>query len=202
MMRTCSKCGKTKEINEAYRSVRKSGKNIGQIVITAERKDCKCQYCKTYYSKNKEKKKIWSAERYQRLKDAVFSAYGGYRCACCGETEPLFLTIDHIENNGSEHRKEIFENSDQKTGDYRQMTGVRTYRWLENNNFPAGYQILCANCNQGKFRNGGICPHKCSEGSTTIPKGSTPQVIGGGSAKPLQKQGDDIVCSIRKRIAA
>lgn len=34
-----------------------------------------------------------------RCRDQVFSAYGGYRCNCCNETEPMFLSIDHIENN-------------------------------------------------------------------------------------------------------
>jgi hypothetical protein len=123
---------------------------------------------KAYYSANKDKKKVWFTERYKRLKDTVFNAYGGYKCACCGETEPLFLTIDHIDSDGSKHRREITpEGHDYR--DYRSSTGYKTYRWLENNNFPAGFQVLCSNCNHGRHRNGGVCPHKRSEGSTTIP---------------------------------
>ena len=33
------------------------------------------------------------------------------------------------------------------------------YIWLKNNNFPEGFQVLCFNCNCGKARNKGICPH-------------------------------------------
>jgi len=32
--------------------------------------------------------------------------------------------------------------------------------WLTDNDYPEGFQILCWNCNMGKARNGGICPHK------------------------------------------
>ena len=28
----------------------------------------------------------------------------GRACSCCGETEPAFLTIDHVNNDGAEHR--------------------------------------------------------------------------------------------------
>ena len=38
-------------------------------------------------------------------KEQVYEAYGGYKCACCGETEPMFLSIDHIDNNGAEERR-------------------------------------------------------------------------------------------------
>src|SRR3972149_2266120 len=33
----------------------------------------------------------------------VLDAYG-WRCECCGEQEPMFLTIDHIEGGGNIHR--------------------------------------------------------------------------------------------------
>lgn len=85
-----------------------------------------------------------------RLKTEVFAAYGGPVCACCGETEPRFLTIDHIDNNGAAQRKEL---------GYHGM-GSQFHRWLKKNGFPPGYQILCMNCNFGKSRNGGACPHK------------------------------------------
>ncbi len=79
------------------------------------------------------------------LKDKVFAAYGGYVCTCCGEVEKNFLQIDHIENNGAEHRKEI---------------GTSLYKWLKKNGFPPGFQVLCANCNWGKRQCGGTCPHR------------------------------------------
>jgi hypothetical protein len=71
---------------------------------------------------------------------------GSNKCACCGEAQFEFLTIDHIAGGGSKHRKEI-----------------RTYiiRHLIRNNFPPGYRILCFNCNcaKGFF---GYCPHEKS----------------------------------------
>lgn len=73
--------------------------------------------------------------------------YGG-RCACpkCPDPECsfVFLCIDHVDNNGAEHRKEI---------------GSGIYEWLRKNNYPDGFQVLCYNCNMGKSINGGVCPH-------------------------------------------
>ena len=93
--------------------------------------------------KNAERERI----RYAKQRQVVIDAYGNI-CSCCGESELLFLEIDHIENNGKEHRKQI-------------GTGAKTLVcWLIQNKFPDGFQILCSNCNQGKKRNGGTCPHK------------------------------------------
>ena len=83
-------------------------------------------------------------------RDQVFAAYGGYKCACCGESERLFLSIDHIDNNGAEERK---------SGLYS-GSGYAFYRWLRKSGFPPGYQVLCMNCNMGKHKNGGVCPHQ------------------------------------------
>ena len=85
--------------------------------------------------------------RRKKTADRVFEGYGGYVCACCGETGRLFLSIDHVNNDGAQHRKTV-GNSDQ------------FYLWLLRNNFPDGFQVLCMNCNWGKNRNGGVCPHR------------------------------------------
>lgn len=58
-----------------------------------------------------------------------------------------FLTIDHINGNGKEHRRRIGTGS------------AVLYYWLIRNNFPPGFQVLCFNCNQAKAWNRGICPH-------------------------------------------
>jgi len=97
------------------------------------------------------KKDRVSCHRRQK-RDIVFNAYGGKKCNCCGEEEVLFLTIDHINNNGAKHRKEIC-----KSG---KASGTAIHLWLIKNNFPKGFQVLCANCRLGKHLNGGICPHK------------------------------------------
>lgn len=65
----------------------------------------------------------------------------------------MFLAIDHIHNDGNKMRRQ-------------HGTGMQLYRWLLKHRFPKGFQILCMNCNFGKARNGGVCPHK--EGATTV----------------------------------
>lgn len=84
------------------------------------------------------------------LRAKVLEAYGGPVCACCGETEVMFLTIDHINNDG---------NIERKSGLYA-GSGYGFYQWLRKNNYPKGYQVLCMNCNVGKHKNGGVCPHQ------------------------------------------
>lgn len=83
----------------------------------------------------------------QSLKKKVITHYGG-KCACCGEENISFLTIDHINGKGSSHRRQIGGG------------GTVIYRWLNKNHYPKEYQVLCFNCNCGRHINGGICPHK------------------------------------------
>lgn len=102
----------------------------------------------------------YQRQRNAKLRKEVYAAYGGYICACCGETEPLFLSIDHINNDGYVRRKG------------GEPVGVGLWQKLKNEGYPPGYQVLCMNCNHGKSRNGGVCPHhKVKEGSTAIPGG-------------------------------
>ena len=83
----------------------------------------------------------------EKLRAKMIDAYG-QKCTCCGENEVLFLELDHINNDGAEDRK--------KNG-----TGVKLLLRLEKRGWPKkDYQLLCSNCNQGKRRNNGICPHK------------------------------------------
>lgn len=86
------------------------------------------------------------AHRKMRLK--ALQAYGGEtpQCACCGEETPIFLALDHINGGGHAQRKE--------TG------GGGFWAWLRRHNYPAGFRILCHNCNFGRQLNGGTCPHQ------------------------------------------
>jgi hypothetical protein len=89
-----------------------------------------------------------NTERRDKVRDTVYKAYGGYICECCGETERAFLSIDHVNNDGAEHRRT-----------HRLQTGEQMHRWLIRNGFPDGFQVLCMNCNWGKRNNNGACPH-------------------------------------------
>ena len=105
-------------------------------------------------------KSAWSKKHRQKLWKQVFGHYGE-KCACCGEAEPLFLTIDHVNNDGAAHRRSM--------PDGRYSTGERMYRWLRDNGFPYGFQTLCMNCNLGKQRNGGVCPHQRIDRLPAVP---------------------------------
>ena len=61
--------------------------------------------------------------------------WGNPICNNCGEQDVDVLCIDHINNNGSEHRKTY-------TGNLS--------RWLRDNKYPTGFQVLCWNCNHKK----------------------------------------------------
>lgn len=87
----------------------------------------------------------------QRTKREIIDTYGGV-CACCGEENIGFLTIDHVNNDGAEHRREIGNRG-----------GNAFYLWLRKNDYPDGFQVLCWNCNCGRQYNGGACPHTQEE---------------------------------------
>ena len=101
-----------------------------------------------YYKDNREACVKRHKEYELTIKNQVFEKYGGYKCTCCGETEKVFLTIDHIHGGGTKHRK------------LNHGGGKFTYRYLIKHNFPEGYRVLCFNCNSGRALNGGTCPHE------------------------------------------
>lgn len=82
-----------------------------------------------------------------KLRRQVLDAYGAH-CVCCGESEYHFLSIDHKNGNGNQHRLSI--------GGSKKANIVS---WLIRNKFPEGFQILCHNCNMAKGCYG-VCPHE------------------------------------------
>lgn len=186
-MKTCNECGETKAVGEFYFH---NSRRVARCKSCYQRKTK--QWCEEH--KTPERVALWEENRRAakaRVKDAVFGAYGGYVCNCCGETERAFLTIDHIFNDGAEWRKANLGS--------RLATGWQTYRWLFQHGFPAGFQVLCMNCNFGKRINGGTCPHsvRCND----YP------LVGVGSSDPKRSapdtsSGEDIVSSTVKAVAA
>ncbi|HEY1646272.1 MAG TPA: hypothetical protein VGF75_08015 [Candidatus Saccharimonadales bacterium] len=85
-------------------------------------------------------------KRYRtKLKLDVLNAFNR-ECDCCGETNPHFLTLDHVQNDGNIHRQEL--------NNYQCMAEARK------EGFPKEkYQLLCMNCNFAKGHYG-ECPHK------------------------------------------
>lgn len=69
-------------------------------------------------------------------------------CACCREGRFEFLSIDHVDGGGSQHRREVGYG--------------RLYEWLRDNGYPPGFRVLCHNCNQA-YGMYGYCPHQSPE---------------------------------------
>lgn len=91
-----------------------------------------------------------ASRQHAELKRIIFEHYGG-RCVCCGELEPMFLSVDHINNDGAEDRR---KDNTGGSNFYR-----RIVKGIKSGNAPTDLQLLCRNCNWGKHVNGGICPH-------------------------------------------
>lgn len=100
----------------------------------------------------KEQRKRHAQAHNRRLKREALEYYGGALCKCCGETELLMLSLDHIASDGAAHRKAL-------TGKTRTMP-QQSYIWAKKNGWPPIYQVMCFNCNWARHWNNGICPHQ------------------------------------------
>lgn len=99
-----------------------------------------------YYSRTKVQHLVIMRRMRNKLWNLYLNRYGKI-CACCGESDKRFLTIEHLKGGGSAHRKAYPGGAD------------RIIRQLRKAGWPEGYATLCMNCNFGKWRNGGTCPH-------------------------------------------
>lgn len=109
-----------------------------------------CRYCggqmgsepgKTHAACLADRRDRWASYR-QRVLDAY-----GAKCSCCGEATPAFLTIDHTRGDGRQHRASLGKGSN------------RVMLEIIAEGFPPTYRVLCYNCNSGRERAGGFCPH-------------------------------------------
>lgn len=149
-------CGRCREHKELYEFSRNSALPRG---VYAYCKECRLAYDKEYLRLNKVRirRTLWSLRR--KYRQIVFEHYSGTppRCQCpaCPNQviDPIFLDVDHINGLSTEEREHVKIHGRRKRG------GMQMWRWLIENNFPSGFQILCSCCNQAKNRNHGICPH-------------------------------------------
>lgn len=80
-----------------------------------------------------------------KLRLEIIGAYGA-KCQCCGETNVMFLTLDHIYNDGNLERQTL--------------ACHQIYAKLRREGFPKeNHQLLCFNCNMAKAIYS-KCPHK------------------------------------------
>lgn len=120
-------------------------RKIDRVAKLAKRRTCRLA--------NRDLTNARSRQLAQEIRAVVMREYGG-KCTCCGETILAFLTIDHVNNNGAEHRRQL--------GKPRNYGGITFYRWLRAQGYPKlGYQVLCFNCNCAKqYSPERTCPHK------------------------------------------
>lgn len=113
---------------------------------------------RNYYNQHKEqiskRSKLWHQANRGRvlvrrreldrlLKYEVLTRYSMRdfpQCTICGISDIDVLNIDHIENGGRKHGESISGGA----------LGQNLYRWLKRNDYPRGFQSLCANCNLKK----------------------------------------------------
>lgn len=99
----------------------------------------------TYCGACKKKHRAIEKSVVKGLRKKAIEFLGG-KCACCGESSYLFLTIDHINRDGHKERKQ----TNQKRSWYRKiLKGERE-----------DLRVLCFNCNCGRELNEGVCPHE------------------------------------------
>lgn len=110
----------------------------------------RCSRC--IESNNLAKTGAAGSARRRKVKEGVFTHYGG-KCTCCGESQMQFLSLDHVNNDGAQHRRSL---GTMVSG------GVSFYYWVRKNGYPSYLQILCFNCNHAKALFG-QCPHKAVE---------------------------------------
>jgi hypothetical protein len=108
-------------------------------------------------SKKADAEKIKKRQKNYDLRFEALIAYAGGKnppecmCECgCKENRPLILDIDHVNNDGPEHRRYLCEGAG----------GNNLYRKLKklgwpNKEYPL--RVLCIKCNVGRQRNGGQC---------------------------------------------
>lgn len=130
-----------------YRWLKKNGYPTGFQVLCMN-----CNGSRGYYGYCSHRRREAANDRFDKdrtksfaRKRAVFDRYGGSACACCNEQTFEFLCLDHVNGNGAEHRREI-------------GAGVSMISWVAINGYPAGFQVLCINCNFAK-RDGESCSH-------------------------------------------
>lgn len=104
-----------------------------------------CAECRSEFS-------AWWGAHSKEIRAQALAAYGG-KCKCCGESQPEFLALDHVDGGGNKHRRE----------DKRAASSLAL--WAKRHGYPDRLQLLCFNCNWAKARYG-VCPHKRDSLST------------------------------------
>ncbi len=90
-----------------------------------------------YLKRHREYFREYIRQYKERIKMEVLSHYSNGKplCNVCNESRIDCLSIDHINGNGSQHRKALHLKG-----------GLNFYGWIRKQNYPSDYQVLCMNC--------------------------------------------------------
>ena len=153
--KVCKRCGTEKTLDEFNRNRSGPDGRQGWCRPCHNKKNAEQRlrnpgahhrYQRAYKEKNRDSINLKNREANARLKAEFLLAYGG-RCTCCGEREPYFLTVEHLNGDGKLHRAKVGVG-------YGQLRDLKRRGWPKD-----AYTILCMNCNWAE-RNGKPCPHK------------------------------------------
>ena len=145
LQRECKSCQKRRLYD--WRKHNPEAVNRIQKRYNRNNREKRIIYQQKYYRLNAERLKSNQRKYHQELKDAAYRHYGGYQCTCCGETEPQFLCLDHINGGGRKHFESI-------------GGAARLLFWLKEQDYPDDLlQVLCHNCNASRRFNDGVCIH-------------------------------------------
>ena len=148
--RICSKCGQSKPITNFARRGPYRGTVCRKCLVMRYRAIglCRCHNPvvkgKTRCEQCLHRQRVNKHRRLLKDREAALTHYGA-RCSYCGEYIEPFLTIDHMNNDGAEHRRKL------RAGGHG---GHEPCAWLRKNGYPVGFQILCFNCNAAKDKLG------------------------------------------------
>ena len=107
-------------------------------------KEKRAKWNKDWRQKNKERYNLAKREYRFKLKMEVISQYteGKMNCSICGYDKDLdALCIDHINDDGSQHRKQLGCSA------RNSVSGTTIYERIKALGFMEGLQVLCFNCN-------------------------------------------------------
>ena len=99
-------------------------------------KEQKAAYRKKYYQNNKNALDAYANDWRQSKRFDMINKLGG-SCVMCGESDPIVLDFDHINDDGAEHRR---------------LTNKKNVIYLVAED-SSRFQLLCKNCNWRKEYN-------------------------------------------------
>jgi hypothetical protein len=130
------------EYGATYRAKHREALRISALerfkALTPSQREVYAQRQHSWYLRNRHHISDYQSQRVAKLKLDTLTHYGkAGLLLCCWEgctcDDIDMLTLDHIENNGAEHRKAGFPK------------GSQGFARLKNAGYPEGYQTLCWN---------------------------------------------------------